>query len=98
MRLANELEEYIDLGVCYCNEPAHSRIALNQALQDTLTDMARTFGHPVLVNALTEAFKNASQANVPKVARSQQRSSKSILIPSRTYQKVMQMVISRVDK
>ena len=98
VRLANELEEYIDLGVCYCNERARRRIALDQALQYTLTDMARIFDHPVLVTALTDAFNNASHANVPDVARSQQPSGKSILIPPRTYQKVMQMVVSRLDK
>jgi len=98
VRLANELEEYIDLGLFYCNERARKRIVPDQALQNTLMDMARNFDHPVLVTALADAFQNASYAKVPDVARSQQPSGQSILIPPRTYQKVMQMVISRVDK
>ncbi len=98
VRLANELEEYIDLGVCYCNERARKRITPDQSLQHTLMEMARAFNHPVLVNALADAFEKASTTQVPDVARSQQLSGQSILIPPRTYQKVMQMVISKVDK
>jgi (p)ppGpp synthase/HD superfamily hydrolase len=98
VRLANELEEYIDLGVCYCNERARKRMALDQTLQHTVLDMTRTFDYPDLVTALTDAFQQAACANVPDVARSQQLSGQSILIPPRTYQKVMQMIISRMDK
>jgi (p)ppGpp synthase/HD superfamily hydrolase len=98
VRLANELEEYIDLGVCYCNERARKRSALDQSLQNALMDMARNFDYPDLVIAVADAFQSASCAKVPDVARSQQLSGKSILIPPRTYQKMMQMVISRVDK
>jgi hypothetical protein len=98
VRLANELEEYIDLGGCYSNERVRKRIALDQALQNTLMDMARNFDYSDLVTGLADAFKNASCAKIPEVARSQQLSGQSILIPPRTYQKMMQMVISRVDK
>ncbi|MEX2492296.1 MAG: DUF6817 domain-containing protein [Nitrospirales bacterium] len=98
VRLANELEEYIDLGVCYCNERARKRMALDQTLQQAILDMARTFDYPDLVTALADAFQQAAHANVPAVARSQQLSGQSILIPPRMHQKVMQMVVSRVDK
>jgi (p)ppGpp synthase/HD superfamily hydrolase len=98
VRLANELEEYIDLGVCYSNERARKRIALDQPLQNTLMDMAKNFDYPDLVTALADAFQNTSCAKVPDVARSQQLSGQSVLIPPRTYQKLMQMVISRVGK
>jgi hypothetical protein len=98
VRLANELEEYIDLGVCYCHEHARQRIVLDPVLQDTLMDMARMLNQPILEAALEQVFQNASHANVPDVARSQQTSDKSILIPPRTYQKVMQMIVSRIDK
>lgn len=98
VRLANELEEYIDLGVCYCNERARKRIALDQSLQHALMDMARNFDYPNLVTALADAFQSVSYAKVPEVARSQQLSGQSILIPPRTYHKMMQMVISKVDK
>ena len=98
VRLANELEEYTDLGMFYCNERARKRILLDQPLQNTLMDMARTFDYPVLVDGLADAFQKFPTAQIPDVARSQQLSGQSILIPPRTYQKVMQMVISRVDK
>lgn len=97
LRLANELEEYTDLGVCYCNERARKRISFDQTIQDTLTNMAESLGHETLSTSLADAFRAASGADVPDVARSRESSGKSILIPPRTYQKVMQMVVSRVD-
>ena len=97
LRLANELEDHIDLGVCYCNERARRRISVDLTIQDTLTGMAESLGHPALSMALAEAFKTTANAEVPDVARSRQSSGQSILIPPRTYQNVMQMVVSRID-
>jgi len=97
LRVANELEEHIDLGVCYCNERARKHISGDLTVQGSLTGMAESLGHPALAIALAEAFRTASNAEVPDVARSRQSSGKSILIPPRTYQKVFQLVASRID-
>jgi (p)ppGpp synthase/HD superfamily hydrolase len=97
VRLANELEEYIDLGVYYCHEHARKRILLDPTMQDILTNMAKTFGYEILSAALSDAFTSAPCADVPDVARSREISGKSVLIPPKTYQKVMQLVTSRID-
>jgi len=97
VRLANELEEYIDLGICYCHESARKRISFDLSVQDVLTQMAEQLGHMNLAQALAEAFKCASNADVPDVVRSKESSGRSILVPPRTYQSIMKIVASRID-
>ncbi|MGB5708107.1 MAG: hypothetical protein WBM41_14905 [Arenicellales bacterium] len=95
--MANELEEYIDLGICYCHESARKRISFDLFVQDVLTQMAEKLGHTNLSQALTEAFKRASSTNVPDVVRSKESSGRSVLVPPRTYQSIMKIVASRID-
>lgn len=98
VRVANELEEHIDLGSCYCSERVRKRLSLDETTQNMLIRSAEALGRPDLCAALREAFASTASARIPEVLRSRQSSERSVLIPPRTYQRVMQMVVARMDK
>lgn len=61
IRLANELEEYLDRGILYCGEQKLQRY-IKQALVSghLIVEMADKLGFPVLASELAKAFKEAS--------------------------------------
>ncbi|MDH3280577.1 MAG: AMP-binding protein, partial [Gammaproteobacteria bacterium] len=55
MRLANELEEYLDLGILHC-EDAKQRVLFCEIYGSYMVDLAAKLGHDDLVQMLTQAF------------------------------------------
>lgn len=97
MRLANELEEFTDLGFSYCHDSAQQRISFDLTVRDVLIKTAFELGHRHLSSALEEALASAPGANVPESVRSQETSGRSVLIMPRTYQNIMQAVATRIN-
>ena len=61
MRLANELEDHIDLGVTFCADAEHRRQLIRSWLH-VCVNLAKELGHPELGGALAEAFRGSLYA------------------------------------
>lgn len=55
VRLANELEDHLDLGILYCNDAARHRDYIESCLY-MCVEMAERLGYPDLASALKQAF------------------------------------------
>ncbi len=58
MRLANEFEDHLDLGITYCGDAEHRRQLIRSWLH-VCVNLAEELGHPELGGALTEVFRNS---------------------------------------
>ncbi len=68
VRLANELEDHLDLGVLYCSDAERRRAYLGTPLYRCV-DMAARLGFLELAGALDDAFKKTLSADVPRAFR-----------------------------
>ena len=68
VRLANELEDQLDLGALYCADAARRRDQVRGCLH-LCVDMAKRLGFPELATALTQAFTETLAADVPMALR-----------------------------
>jgi (p)ppGpp synthase/HD superfamily hydrolase len=63
MRLANELEDHLDLGIAYCRDAEHRRGLIRSWLH-TCVDLAEELGQPDLAGWLADAFRDNLSALV----------------------------------
>jgi len=63
MRLANELEDHLDLGIAYCRDAEHRRALIGSWLH-TCVDLAEELGQPDLAGWLARAFRGNLSALV----------------------------------
>jgi len=68
VRLANELEDHLDLGALYCADAARRRDRVSASLH-LCVDMAKRLGFPKLASALAQAFTETLSADVPMALR-----------------------------
>jgi len=68
IRLANELEDHLDLGVLYCGNGEKRRDYIRSPLNQSV-DMARRLGLTVLADELDAAFKETLAAEIPAALR-----------------------------
>ena len=68
LRLANELEDHVDLGVLYCGNADGRRAAIRSWLGLSV-DMARQLGEPVLAAELHRVFREVLSDELPAVLR-----------------------------
>jgi hypothetical protein len=82
IRLANELEDYLDLGILYCDgvSRAHMRPAQFQSL---VVEMSRQLGFPKLVSAFNQALREVASTQVPGFLRRKEHYSFSAVPASR---------------
>lgn len=80
MRLANELEDHLDLGMAFGAKPPKARgVALEAA---PLVVLARGLGLTRLADALAAAYEQHDAAEVPESLRASRRSSEDVPPPS----------------
>ncbi|HEX9420428.1 MAG TPA: HD domain-containing protein, partial [Methylomirabilota bacterium] len=68
IRLANELEDHLDLGVLYCADAGRRRDHVSTSLHHCV-DMAKRLGFPELADSLSQAFQATLSADVPMALR-----------------------------
>jgi (p)ppGpp synthase/HD superfamily hydrolase len=68
VRLANELEDHLDLGVLYCGNADDRRAAIRSWLGLSV-DMAHGLGQPALAAELTRVFDEVLSDDLPAVLR-----------------------------
>lgn len=68
IRLANELEDHLDLGVLYCSNAEHRREYIQSSLSQAIS-MASRLGYPSLAAALARVFNETLSVEVPTTVR-----------------------------
>ena len=79
IRLANELEDHLDLGIQFCGNRAQ-RMARMDALGEDAVELARRLGYAALAEELSTAFADNRAAAVPLALKGQEAYS-SLRIP-----------------
>lgn len=93
VRLANELEDHLDLGVLYCGNALQRREAIGKSLH-ACTDLARRLGQPFLASELSRMFDEVMSAEVPESLRHPQ--DYTYLLPPQSYMPKPGVSIRRV--
>ena len=68
VRLANELEDHLDLGVLYCGNAPERREEIGRSLR-VCVDLANRIGQPALAAELERVFQEVRTAEVPEALR-----------------------------
>jgi (p)ppGpp synthase/HD superfamily hydrolase len=96
MRLANELEEYLDLGILYCSDEKRQQANYVNDSGQLMIRMAESLGFPTLATNLAQAFKEAAVADIPLALRRPNAPNYSFLLVPQSYQRLMEAVASRL--
>ncbi len=80
IRLANELEDHLDLGILYCGNTEQRREYIRSSLYLSV-EMAQKLGFPALAAALECAFRDALSVQLP-ISITRGRNSSYILVPA----------------
>ena len=82
IRLANELEEYLDLGILYCGQLRQKQYANHDS--HLIVEMAEKLGFPSLAAELATAQQEIVSVTIPKeLSRNQERSFPFFIPPRR---------------
>ena len=73
IRLANEIDEHLDLGMLYCSKDKTAELGVH--FDNTLTNLAKKIGDSSLAALLQDVLNEASLVEVPEVLRRAQVSS-----------------------
>lgn len=68
IRLANELEDHLDLGILYCRNAAHRREEIERSLHLCIA-LAEAIGQTLLASELTRVFEEARSSAIPESLR-----------------------------
>ena len=96
IRLANELEEYLDLGILYCGDERRRQTNYVDHNGQLMVQMAEKLGFPALGNGLESAFKEVAVADIPPLLRGPRAQNFSFVIVPRSYQNLMEALAKRL--
>jgi (p)ppGpp synthase/HD superfamily hydrolase len=83
IRLANELEEYLDLGIIYCGDVKYQRYINHSG--HLIVKMAENLGFPSLALELERAFNETVAAELPQEIRNQSGYNSSYTLVPNSY-------------
>jgi (p)ppGpp synthase/HD superfamily hydrolase len=95
IRLANELEEFMDFGILYSGEERRRQSTDGNAVERLMVQMAEKLGYPVLAAEMDKAFSETIRAEIPSALRGGYGQDVSFLIAPQSYQRVMDAVTKR---
>jgi (p)ppGpp synthase/HD superfamily hydrolase len=95
IRLANELEEFMDFGILYRGEERRRQSTDGNAVERLMVQMAEKLGYPVLAAEMDKAFSETIRAEIPSALRGGNGRDVSFLIAPQSYQRVMDAVTKR---
>lgn len=93
MRLANELDDHLDLGVLYCANAEQRREHVRSCLLPCV-DVAKHLGFHGLSDALNEAFQETLSADVPAVLR--RATSASFVVAPKSHRLRLSVMLRRL--
>ncbi|NJK51498.1 HD domain-containing protein [Candidatus Gracilibacteria bacterium] len=85
IRLANELEEYLDFGIIYCGDSKQQQYSNHQ--NNLIVEIAEKLGYPTLAVELANAFRETTTAQIPPELCNPTEHYRSALIPPNSYQR-----------
>lgn len=91
IRLANELEEHLDLGLLYCGDGKHQQYTNHGG--HLMVEMAEKLGFPTLAIELARVFKETASAEIPMELRNQSDRESSFLLVPKSYQRRLSVVL-----
>lgn len=99
VRLANELEERLDLGILYCGDFKHQIYAERDYL---LPEIAIKIGYPALAEAFNKAFKELASAELDReICNLTHQQASTLVIPNSCHRKTQvlfqQMILQRAN-
>jgi (p)ppGpp synthase/HD superfamily hydrolase len=86
MRLANELDDHLDLAVLYCANAEDRRRRIGAGLR-LVVEIAKELGFPELASSLDRAFDATLTARIPSALRTQHPVSFSVATPSLSWRR-----------
>lgn len=95
IRLANELEEHLDLGMLYCGAQRLTGTSANHRCR-LLVKLAEKLGFPTLARELTSAFAETASATLPPELRRSDARNSSYVVAPRSYQRLKDALTSRL--
>ena len=93
VRLANELEDHLDLGILYLGD-ARRRLRFMREDLPAAVEMARRLGHPGLAESLTAAFDQIERAALSPVLR--RSDAESFRLPFASHRLRLRVAISHL--
>lgn len=97
MRLANELEDYLDLGILYCGKEKQRTANYANDKGRIMIQIASKLGFADLVQAMASAFEETAKTKIAPVLPLAQHDF-SYLIAPLSYQRLMETMQSRLAK
>jgi (p)ppGpp synthase/HD superfamily hydrolase len=95
MRLANELEDFLDLGILYCGEQKRSWTSGSRRCQ-VIIGMARSLGFRGLADELQRTIDEAATAVVPREFLRQNARNASFLLMPQSCQRLKSFLATRL--
>ncbi len=95
MRVANELEDFLDLGMLYCGNQKRAWTAASRR-SELMIGMARSLGYPGLADELHRAFDETAKAVVPQELLRGDARNASFLLPPKSYQRLKDLLAARL--
>lgn len=89
VRLANELEEYLDFGIVYCGDFKHQQYINYDG--HFIVEMAEKLGFPNLAIQLAEAFKESASAEISSELCNTNDQDVSFRLAPKSYQKSLSL-------
>jgi (p)ppGpp synthase/HD superfamily hydrolase len=96
IRLANELEEFIDFGLLYSGDEKRSYSAKGNPMAKLTVQIADKLGYPVLAAEIEKAYTETVRTEIPRALRGGNGRDASFLIAPQSYERVMNAVAKRV--
>lgn len=91
IRLANELEEYLDLGLLYCGDIKHQQYTNHNS--HLMVKMAEKLGFPTLAVELERMLQETASAEIPLELRNQSTQNSSFFIAPNSYQRRLSVTL-----
>jgi (p)ppGpp synthase/HD superfamily hydrolase len=96
IRLANELEEFLDFGLVYSGDEKRRHSAKGNPMAKLMVQMADKLGYPALGVEIEKACTETVRAEIPRALRGSNGRDASFLIAPQSYERVMNAVAKRV--
>lgn len=95
MRLANELEDHLDLGMLYCGDQKRSYSSGTLRCQ-LLVGIARKLGYPDLADELRQTIEESAAAIVPPELLHANARNASFVLPPQSCQRLKDLLATRL--
>jgi (p)ppGpp synthase/HD superfamily hydrolase len=96
IRLANELEEFLDFGLAYCGEHRRNQALYQEENFDVVIQLSHKLGYSELGHELATTFSATKNIQFPLQLRGSQPSEESFSIVPRSYQILKDAIARRL--